>query len=141
MPAADLAKRITERQRVLKAWEGAMRELTPEPRTTFLARQTVVDDLAEFSDVELAAAAASARRGDVLKLEWWLAAAKEARMASKGVAVRERPARRAMRRRESAGARGETGFLRSRDGLMPQRPVDWRLAKRIGPVQNYGDDS
>lgn len=29
--------------------------------------------------------------------------------------------------------------VRSRDGQIPQRPVDWELAKQIGPVQRYDD--
>jgi hypothetical protein len=29
--------------------------------------------------------------------------------------------------------------LRSSDKLLPQRPVDWQLAKKIGPVQHYDD--
>jgi hypothetical protein len=49
------------------------------------------------------------------------------------------PVRQSQRREPAPRSRTQRSALRSPDKLVPQRPVDWELAKKIGPVQQYDD--
>ena len=125
---------------VLALWSSMTGlDLVGDNRAGFLDHPAVLA-LAEFPVAALVVAARRAGRPGRLSLNAWLAEVRSgsdspvessptATSADAAAPAPPRPRRSTPRRSP----------VRSVDKLVPQRPVDWELAKKIGPVQRYDD--